>query len=674
MFLVVATGQALVATAQAHAQVPVPVPGRRDTTAQPIAPREVRGARTATVVGGAAVQTLKLDSLRTSIAPSLAEVLRTVPLVLVRTNSRGEVELSVRGSESRQVGIMLNGLPLSPGWDGRADPSLIPLSGISELTYVRATSSVLGGPNTLGGVIDLRVDHDARALTPRLSLGSDETGARLASGGLAASTAVGAHSRLSWRLGGGIRELDGIVRARGVPDPIADADLRTNTDVRSKDLFGALAWRAENGAGLSALVTGYDMSRGVAPELHLSAPRLWRYPRQSRRATQLRAQSPLWVSGGGTTELELSGGWLDGTTDIQNFTDATFTTVNGTEEGRELVSSARFAATQSLPSGTQFRAAVTANRVRYDETIGTAAASRYRQSLLSAGLETQWVAGTRTLLSGGVVYDRAETIEAGGRPPLGRQDHIGWRLGATVQTAPRTKFHASASRRARFPALRELYSGALNRFEPNPALRPEQLLAAEAGVSFGHGAVLGGVSAQVTAFHHWLKDGVVRVGVPNTNRFTRVNRDETRTVGAEVLLGWSAPAGGPSLTLDLVAQRVTIRDLIAGGTGRKPEHMPGFRAMLDGTVPTVARLSAGANVSHIGSQFCVNPELGRDVALAAQTVGGVSLQRSWGLGTGHAFRALRVLASMDNVTNAAAYEQCGLPRAGRTLRLGVDLR
>ncbi len=37
-------------------------------------------------------------------------------------------------------------------------------------------------------------------------------------------------------------------------------------------------------------------------------------------------------------------------------------------------------------------------------------------------------------------------------------------------------------------------------------------------------------------------------------------------------------------------------------------------------------------------------------------------------------RASQVPASMDNVTNAAVYEQCGLPRAGRTLRLGIDLR
>lgn len=651
------------------------VPARPDSTPHRIEPVEVRGARGAIVVGGASAVVVRPDSARVQVAPSLADVLRRVPQVLVRTNSRGEVELSVRGSESRQVGIMLDGLPLSPGWDGRADPSLIPLSGISELTYVRATSSVLGGPNTLGGIIDLRVDHDATRLTPRLSVGSDETGARLASLGAASSIATGARSRLSWRIAGGLRELDGIVRARGVPDPVAGADLRTNTDVDAQDLFGTLAWRSANGAALSALVTGYDATRGVAPELHLTSPRLWRYPRQDRRAVQLRAQSPRLVTRAGATEFEVSHGWLGGSTDIETFTDATFRTVSGTERGDERVTSARLAATQTLPTGAQLRAAATTNRIRYDETLGTSATARYEQSLLSVGAEAQWVAGRRTMLSSGIVYDRAETHEAGGRPPLGRKDMIGWRLGATVQADSLVRVHASASRRARFPALRELYSGALDRFEPNPALRPEKLLAAEAGVSLGDAAAPDGLRAQVTAFHHWLENGVVRVGVTGTDRFTRINRDETRTVGMEALVGWRGGPGRPSVTLDVVAQRVLIRDAVSGTSGRKPEHMPGVRAMLDGTLPTLAQLELGANVTHIGAQYCVHPELDRDVDLAAQTVGGVSLARSWRLGAGRGlFRAMRVLASMDNVTDAAVYEQCGLPRPGRTLRVGVDLR
>ena len=619
---------------------------------------------------------LRMDSLRTAVAPSLADILRAVPLVLVRTNSRGEVELSVRGSESRQVGIMLDGLPLSGGWDGRADPSLIPTSGISQLTYVRATSTVLAGPNAVGGVIDLLTStSQARGLEPALSLGSDETGARLMTGSVARTSELGSGAQLTWRAGGGLRALDGIVRARGVPDPIVGAGLRTNTDLSARDAFASLAWKAPGGAGISAMVTGYDMTRGVAPELHLNEPRLWRYPHQSRRVAQLRVQSRRFDSRTGTTELELGGGLLRGETQIEKFTDATYRTVDATEHGDEQVTNARFAATHRFTGGPELRAAITSNQVRYDESLSGAPSSRFRQSLLSVGAETRWLVWSRTLLSGGFVYDRAESIEAGGMEPLGPKDDLGWRLGATVLAGMTTRFHASASRRARFPALRELYSGSLGRFVPNPDLRPERLLAAEAGVSLGDPRSMVGTVAQFTAFNHWLADGVVRVAVPSTNRFTRINRDETRTVGVEAMMGWRGGARGPSLLGDLVVQQVRIRDAAAGAS-RKPEHMPSFRAMLDGALPVVARMTLGASVAHVGAQSCINPELGRNVRLAPQTITGATLQRSWGIGDrrGGGFNALRVLAGVDNFSNAAIYEQCGLPRAGRTLRIGVELR
>lgn len=645
----------------------------RDTAAQRIEPQTVKVERGGIVVGGSSVFVVSLDSARGQAAPSLADMLRAVPLMLVRTNSRGEVELSVRGSESRQVGIMMNGLPLSPGWDGRADPSLVPLTGISRVSYVRSTASVLGGPNTLGGIIDLSFAEPPRGvIAPRLALGSDQTGARLLSTSVA-SRIGNDTSHFSWRVGGGVRQFDGMVRADGVPDPSGERALRTNTDSRQYDFLGSLGWSHRSGGAVSAVVSGYDATRGVAPELHIAGPRYWRYPEQGRRLLQLRASAPRIHTRLGTTELEGGGGVLNGVTHIETFGDATYSTVTSTEDGREQVNSVRFAATQTLPNGVRVQAAVTGNNIMYDETIGSAAASHYRQDLLSAGVETNFLLGTRTLLSGGMVLDRGVTLSAGGRVPLGAKSITGWRLGATRELGPNARLHASASSRGRFPALRELYSGALDRFEPNPDLRPERLLATEAGVTFGDAAEPVGVNAQITAFHHRLDDGIVRTRYLATNRFQRINRDETRSMGVEALVGWSAGLGAPTVTLDVVAQRVTIRDLVAGGASRKPEYMPNLRAMLDGTIPVGRGVTLGASLANIGTQFCVNPESGNDIRLAAKTVAGVTAHRTWSLGAG-AFRAMRVLAGVDNVSDAAIYEQCGLPRAGRTLRVGIDFR
>jgi iron complex outermembrane receptor protein len=635
----------------------------------------VRGERGGVVVAGASVMVVKLDSARGIVSPTFAELMRSVPMMLVRTNSRGEVEFSVRGSESRQVGIMMNGMPLSAGWDGRADPSLIPLTAISRVSYVRSTASVLGGPNTLGGIVDLSFDDPAAAgLHPMLALGTDHTGARRFSTTVA-STRPGDRSTLIWRLGGGIRQYDGLVRADGVSDPSGgEPDLRTNTDLRQHDFLGSLSWRATNGLGLSAMVTGYEAMRGVAPELHLADARYWRYPEQSRRMVQFRAAAPRLTSELGTTELEAGGGVMKGIVRILTYADANYSLATGSEDGDEQVNTARFQVTQTLPGGAQVKAAVTGNNIMYDETLGTNPSAYYRQDLLSSGVEASFLVGDASLVSGGLVVDRAVTLYAGGRTPLGAKGTTGWRLGATRQLTAFSRLHASASSRGRFPALRELYSGALNRFEPNPDLKPEHLLATELGYSFGDASAGSGFNAQFTGFRHHLRDGIVRIGYLATNRFIRVNRDQTTTMGVEALVGWNGGGSKPSITFDLVAQDVDIRDPSAGGAGRKPEHMPNFRAMLDGTVPVARGISLGANVSHIGSQYCVDPDTDTDVDLAAQTLLGMTAQRSVSLGAGRGFRSMRVLAGIDNVTNAAVWELCGIPRAGRTIRLGIELR
>ena len=61
----------------------------------------VRAVRPLTTVGGAAIVELKLDSLALPPAASVEQVFRSLPMLHVRTNSRGESEISARGSDSR---------------------------------------------------------------------------------------------------------------------------------------------------------------------------------------------------------------------------------------------------------------------------------------------------------------------------------------------------------------------------------------------------------------------------------------------------------------------------------------------------------------------------------------------------------------------------------------------
>jgi iron complex outermembrane receptor protein len=677
----------------------------RDSVRQAIEPVVVVGARTAVAVGGSGAVVVRPDSLSipTQPAPLLDQLLRQTPFVLVRQNSRGEVELSVRGSDSRQAALMLDGLPLTLGWDHRSDASLVPTTGLQRLTLVRGLSSLLTGPNALGGVIALEVNAAPAEATlgastphvPELALGTgiDQYAARVATVSAGLPTAVGG-GVLSLRGGASFRQRDGFALSRrgaagdgltgGAADPgdARDADLRTNTDLRQTDAFAAARYDRPSGAHVGFTATAYEAHRGVAPELHVATPRFWRYPEASRRLAVLSAGTGQLATPLGEGQLDVSVGAHQGDVTIESFADRTYATLATRELGDERTATARLTASHSLPALGRLRVGGTLADVRYDETLDAqrdgAVATRYRQRLSSLGAEVEWPLFARALVSGGVVRDAADTPESGGRPALGELSHFGWRVGSTVAVRDALRLHASASRRARFPALRELYSGALNRFDPNPALRPERLLGIEAGATVvSESAARAGLTLQAVGFHHRLDDAVVRVTLPN-RLFRRINRDQIRSTGLELLAGW-APASlrGVSFTGDLLAQRVRLYDatLAAGEADeRRPEHQPQLRGSFDVAVPLPLGLRANAMARHTGRQFCVHPDLARQVELGAQTVADAALSRRWTTRGARLLGDVRTTLAMDNVTDATVYDQCGLPQPGRTLRFGFELR
>ena len=652
----------------------------RDSTARTIETVVVTAARNPATVGGAAAVVVAPAELNVAPAPSLQEVLRHIPFVLVRQNSRGETEISMRGSESRQVAIMLDGLPLTIGWDHRTDPSLIPVTGVQSVKMVRGLSSLLHGPNSLGGIVELGLGRSDLGAAPERELsvgtGIDGYGAMVASliGGRRIRSSGGGF--LSVRAGGGYHDSDGISRAGDVTDVVPGEDLRTNTHYRQYDGFATARWTAPRGAYIGTTVTGYSTERGVAPELHVSEPRFWKYPNQSRLLGILSAGTGPLTTPFGLGSIDASAGYNRGTVEITAFTDPTYTAIDGREWGDERLYSSHVRLSHSMPFNGQIGAAFTGARVWYGETLDTDPTNEYEQNLWSSGLEAEFPIASRFLISAGAVNDASSTPQSGGRTPLGRTSSWGWRAGASMLAFDeRARFHASVSERSRFPALRELYSGSLNRFAPNPDLEPETLLGTELGLTFTPTpGDAGAVSFQIVGFHHNLDGAVVRTTLPD-NRFFRVNRDEIKTTGAELLGSWRPTERGMWFAADLLIQDVQVRDQTIPDGDRRPEHQPELRGGIEIGLPLFFQTEGMAAIRHTGTQYCLNPDTDAYDKLDAETVGNVAVHRTWQLGSGQGLlSSLRTLLAIDNVTDSAVYDQCGLPQPGRTLRLGVQLR
>src|SRR5690606_31746990 len=206
-----------------------------------------RAMTPAVTAGGTSALRVLLDSLALPAAATVEDLLREIPLLHVRTNSRGEAELTARGSESRQVAVLVDGIPLTLGWDARSDMSVLPATAPVEVTLLRGLSSMLHGPNVLAGAVELTVagEHMPASRSAELAATIDHAGGWGVSG---QTTLPVERSSGAWLLrgGGGFRDSPGMPLARGVREPVATGDdLRLNTDSRGIDGLIAARYRAD---------------------------------------------------------------------------------------------------------------------------------------------------------------------------------------------------------------------------------------------------------------------------------------------------------------------------------------------------------------------------------------------------------------------------------------------
>jgi iron complex outermembrane receptor protein len=647
-------------------------------TASKLKTVKVTEARSTGVVGGASAVIIQTSEVKASPAPLLDQALRETPFLLVRQNSRGEVELSVRGSDSRQPQVMLDGVPITMGWDHRTDVSLVPVTGAEEITLVRGLGSILGGPNALGGMI--AVASRTTGLTAGTGrwwggLGIDDNASYVASlGGERHLSAL--NGILTLRGGVAQRKRDGFALPDGATDPTAADGLRTNSDLDEADAFASLRWSNSTGRNLGVTFTGFNAEKGVPPEEHISAPRFWRYPYHTRAVVGVSGGMGAFMTPWGAATLDAAAGLNTGRYHIDQYSSRTYTTVTAVERGNEQTMTGRVALSHSLPANAKIGLAATMADIRFIESLPPVADAHYRQKMLSLAGEVDAPVGDRTTISAGIALDKSETPETGGREPAFLAfEKLGWRAGIERRVNDHWRLNASASQRSRFPALRELYSGALSRFRPNPDLKPETLLGLEGGFTWSGAMGAAQVATfQVTGFKHTLDEAVVRIQLSNPTRFERVNKDRIESSGAEMLAGFtfgSDRARAVTLSGDATIQSIKLYDKTAGDAQRHAETNPEMRANLNLGLPLLMSWRGNIGARHTGTQYCLSGTASES-KLDAQTVSDVSMERTFSFAG--VFRSVRALIALDNVGNSTVYDICGLPQPGRTLRAMFSFR
>ncbi len=152
---------------------------------------------------------LSRESISTSTATTVGEALAALPGVVLRRDHPGGAEtVSVRGSATDAVLVLVDGVPLNDPLTGVADLSRVPLASVREIVVHRGAASASFGSRARAGAIEVRTGPAPDGLRLRVGGGSlgnrsaglaaaGRTGETTVSGGLAAARA---HGRFAYTL------------------------------------------------------------------------------------------------------------------------------------------------------------------------------------------------------------------------------------------------------------------------------------------------------------------------------------------------------------------------------------------------------------------------------------------------------------------------------------------
>jgi len=85
----------------------------------------------------------------------LSEAIRYAPGVVVSSGEKSVYTLKLRGMDAKRIALLIDGIPIYEPYYSTFDLKTIATGGIDSLQITKGPSSVLYGPNTLGGIVNV---------------------------------------------------------------------------------------------------------------------------------------------------------------------------------------------------------------------------------------------------------------------------------------------------------------------------------------------------------------------------------------------------------------------------------------------------------------------------------------------------------------------------------------
>lgn len=447
---------------------------------------------------------IKEEQIVTLAPRDLSEVLSFTSGTFVSSGSKNEYRLKIRGFSGERIVLLYDGIPIYEPYFNSFDLKTLPADMVENLKIVKGASSVLYGPNALGGVVNIITK---RPQPPSFSL----RGLYDSNGGYGFSTS----GSLRWKdvlfsVFADYDESDGYKWNSGGENVKME-----NSQYKKRNVLGKVYFYPGQKHEILLELAHYASHYGIPPAQEHYFPRYWRFNKWNRAQINLGGTFSLF----NTSSLKFRGYYVQHDNVLDAYTDSSFSalqwrsTYANASYGVFLIGTVPYFSREELKFSLNFRN----DKVRIQDDVG-AEWSEYSHQTLSLGAENHVKIGEKWKLVGGLSLDFLRKYTGENKTSL---NPIG---GVKFNPSDYFDLHLTLSKKSRFPPMKSLYSASTG----NPDLRDERATSFELGWNYSQKFFLNGA-----VFYNWINDLINSVRLPDGYR-TNLNIGRAEIFGFEL--------------------------------------------------------------------------------------------------------------------------------------------
>lgn len=428
---------------------------------------------------------IKRKKIETTSSKDLSEIVSYTSGTQVSLGSKNEFGLKIRGLGSQRIALLYDGIPIYEPFFNSFDLKTITVEEVESIKVVKGATSVLYGPNTLGGIVNIIT---RRPIPPSFSLKTSYDSNK--------TTFVSSTAALSWKniLFSGFASYEKSDGFKWNRDGVNI--LRANGDYQRKNITGKIYFYPAQNNEILLEAAYYSSQFGVPLATEYYRPRYWRFNKWNRFQLNFGGTFSVFTAG----HIKMRSYYVRHDNVLDAFTSKEMkelqweSTYNNDSYGMFVIGSLPYSTRNELKISFNMRN----DKARTQDDIGKEW-EEFKHQTISFGVENHFSLNQKWRLIGGVSFDRLKKHTGV------TQSTLNPILGLKFNPQDYVDLHISFSQKSRFPSMKSLYSSQGG----NPELRDEKGTNYEFGFTYERNFALNGA-----LFYNQIKDLITAIRSP----------------------------------------------------------------------------------------------------------------------------------------------------------------